>query len=130
MGISCQLATSECQQKLSLAEEGKPNELAPHREAISEAREAIDPVVQEYTAERQTCIYEDGGDVAVSPVRGNAELSASDITVEEDAVDDSIYFTPELYDESAEEEIVFNEGKRGALRHRIVRSPSLQTAAN
>ncbi|XP_015281766.1 PREDICTED: Fanconi anemia group J protein [Gekko japonicus] len=104
IGKPCQLATSECQQKLSLAEAGKPNELAPHREAISEAREATGSVVQEYTAERQICIYEDRGDVAVSPVRGNAELSASDINVEEDAGDDSIYFTPELYDESAEEE--------------------------
>ncbi|XP_060115376.1 Fanconi anemia group J protein [Heteronotia binoei] len=101
VGKPCQLATSGRQQKLFSAGEGRPNELAAHGETISEAREASGSVFPEYTAEQQLCIYEDSGGAAVSPLRGNTKLSMSDINVDEDA-DDSIYFTPELYDESEE----------------------------
>nr|XP_056721009.1 Fanconi anemia group J protein [Euleptes europaea] len=100
VGAPCQLATNGCQQELSLVEEGRPSELAPCRETI---REATGSVIQEYTSEQWLCTVEVRGDVAVSPVRGKPELSALDITAETDADDDSIYFTPELYDESAEE---------------------------
>ncbi|XP_054857838.1 Fanconi anemia group J protein [Eublepharis macularius] len=101
---TCHLATNGCQQELSLVEEDRRCELAPCREVIScSSGEVTGSVLQEYAAEQQLCIHEDRGDVAVSPVRGNAELSTSVITVETDADDDSIYFTPELYDESAEE---------------------------
>ncbi|XP_048375327.1 Fanconi anemia group J protein homolog [Sphaerodactylus townsendi] len=101
IGEVCQLATNECQRELSLVEEGRRSDLMARPETM---RGATVSLIQEYPSEPQLCASEDRRDVTVSPVRGNREPSALDITVETDAGDDSIYFTPELYDESAEEE--------------------------
>ncbi|XP_077168830.1 Fanconi anemia group J protein isoform X2 [Paroedura picta] len=95
VGKPCLLAPGGHEQKLSVAEEGRPNVLSPLRAGS---------LIQDSAAEAQGCIYKERGAEAVSPVRGNAKLSASDLNVDKDAEDDSIYFTPELYDELAEEE--------------------------
>lgn len=62
------------------------------------AGKAISSAIQEHPAEQQHCACDEKGDVAFFPARGNMELSTSDVTAETDVDDDSIYFTPELYD--------------------------------
>ncbi|XP_053223649.1 Fanconi anemia group J protein isoform X1 [Podarcis raffonei] len=94
MDESTQLVANEPQQNVSLVEQQRATGLSPCREPISfSAGKAI----QEYPTEQQLWAHEEGRDVAFSPVRGNANLSTSDIAAETDANDDSIYFTPELF---------------------------------
>uniref|UniRef100_A0A670JM42 DNA 5'-3' helicase n=1 Tax=Podarcis muralis TaxID=64176 RepID=A0A670JM42_PODMU len=94
MDESTQLVANEPQQNVFLLEQQRATGLSPCREPISfSAGKAI----QEYPTEQQLWAHEEGRDVAFSPVRGNANLSTSDIAAETDANDDSIYFTPELF---------------------------------
>ncbi|XP_028563968.2 Fanconi anemia group J protein isoform X4 [Podarcis muralis] len=94
MDESTQLVANEPQQNVFLVEQQRATGLSPCREPISfSAGKAI----QEYPTEQQLWTHEEGRDVAFSPVRGNADLSTSDIAAETDANDDSIYFTPELF---------------------------------
>ncbi|XP_063002857.1 Fanconi anemia group J protein [Elgaria multicarinata webbii] len=87
------------QEDMSVVEEDKPTGLMPHRETISYSHgKAISSVIQEHPTEQQLCAHEDRGNVTFSPVKGNVELSPSVVAAETDAGDDSIYFTPELYD--------------------------------
>ncbi|XP_044286098.1 Fanconi anemia group J protein isoform X2 [Varanus komodoensis] len=83
----------------SSVEEDKPTGPVPHRETISYPHgKAISSAIQEYPAEQQSRAQEDGGNVTFSPAKGNTELPTSFAAAETDAGDDSIYYTPELYD--------------------------------
>nr|XP_020642475.1 Fanconi anemia group J protein isoform X1 [Pogona vitticeps] len=96
-------------QDISLVEEDKPTGLTPTGETIHSpdlpAGKVIISVVQEHPTGLPSCSHKDSRNVTFSPVRGNVELSTSEVATETDAGDDSIYFTPELYDdvESAEQ---------------------------
>ncbi|XP_042298181.1 Fanconi anemia group J protein [Sceloporus undulatus] len=87
------------QQDVVLVEEDRPTGLKPHKETISYlSGKAISSVIRECPTKEQLRTPEDKANVAISPVKGNVELSTSDGATETDAGDDSIYFTPELYD--------------------------------
>ncbi|KAJ6653702.1 hypothetical protein lerEdw1_008828 [Lerista edwardsae] len=101
-----QSVTNGPHQDFLLVEDDRPSGQASHREMISSsAGKAISSAIQEYPAEQQHCACDEKGDVAFFPAKGNMELSTSDVAAETDVDDDSIYFTPELYDnaESAEQ---------------------------
>lgn len=95
----------------SLDEVGMPSGQSLHGEKISHSAEkTLSSAIQEYSAEQQLCDHK--GDVVFFPGKEKMELSTSEVPMETDAEDDSIYFTPELYDdtESAEQ-------TRGLLTH-------------
>ncbi|XP_061461036.1 Fanconi anemia group J protein [Rhineura floridana] len=103
---STQLVAKGPQQDMSLFEEHRPSGLLLQQELMSySAGRVIGSVIQENPNEQQLCAHEDRREVAFSPVRRNMELPMSVIAAETDADDDSIYFTPELFDnvESAEQ---------------------------
>ncbi|XP_066491855.1 Fanconi anemia group J protein [Tiliqua scincoides] len=98
--------TNGPQQDFSLGEDDRPSGQTLHGEMISHSAEkTTSSAIQECPAEQQLCTCDDKGDVAFFPSGGTMEFSTSDVTAETDAEDDSIYFTPELYDdaESAEQ---------------------------
>ncbi|KAJ7308856.1 hypothetical protein JRQ81_008129, partial [Phrynocephalus forsythii] len=82
---------------ISLVEEDKPTGPTPPGEAIHSldlpAGKRISSVVRGHPTGTPPCSRQDSGNVTFSPARGEHPTS------EAGACDDSIYFTPELYDE-------------------------------
>lgn len=105
MGETSELSlTSEPKQELSLVEEDRSSGLGPHWKIPSSfAGKMVNTVAEKSPPKQQLSTRKDQGCVTFSPVSENIiELPFSAIEI--DAGNDSIYFTPELYDdvESAE----------------------------
>ncbi|XP_067328247.1 Fanconi anemia group J protein [Anolis sagrei] len=90
------------QQDVVLVEVTGPTGLEPQKETVScPSGKAISCiVVEECPTQQQSHTHKDMENVT----RENVEPSTSDVAAETDAGDDSLYFTPELYDGGVEEE--------------------------
>uniref|UniRef100_A0A8D0HH76 DNA 5'-3' helicase n=1 Tax=Sphenodon punctatus TaxID=8508 RepID=A0A8D0HH76_SPHPU len=103
--------TSQCamngpQYQPSLLEEHPPSGLGLPVEPTNSSMEKVETAVAEaYPAEQPLSDNEDRDlDIELSPVGEKSELSTSNAAVETTAEDESIYFTPELYDDIESEE--------------------------
>ncbi|XP_050784724.1 Fanconi anemia group J protein isoform X2 [Gopherus flavomarginatus] len=103
---SSQPVVNERQCQSSLLTEHTPSRPALQLETTSSSEKKSEAAAaEEHPAEEQFCT--DGvinQCTELSPVRGKIELSTLNIAIEAEAEDDSIYFTPELYDDIESEE--------------------------
>ncbi|KAH1178818.1 hypothetical protein KIL84_000149 [Mauremys mutica] len=103
---SSQPVVNEHQCQSSLLTEHTPSGPALQLETTSSSKKKGEAAAaEEHPAEQQLCT--DGvidQCIELSPVRGKIELSTLNVAIEAEAEDDSIYFTPELYDDIESEE--------------------------
>ncbi|XP_075760829.1 Fanconi anemia group J protein [Pelodiscus sinensis] len=117
------ISQAKCKQKRRTAESSQPvvngpqcqssllTEHTPSRPTLqlestsSSIKISETAAAEEYPAEQHLCT---NGELAqcieLSPVKGKTELSMLNVAMEAEAEDDSIYFTPELYDDIESEE--------------------------
>uniref|UniRef100_A0A674KC95 DNA 5'-3' helicase n=1 Tax=Terrapene triunguis TaxID=2587831 RepID=A0A674KC95_9SAUR len=103
---SSQPVVNERQCQLSLLTEhtlsGPALQLETSTSSIKKGEAAT---AEEHPAEQQLCTNRVIDQcIELSPVRGKIELSMLNVAIEAEAEDDSIYFTPELYDDIESEE--------------------------
>ncbi|XP_073171520.1 Fanconi anemia group J protein [Lepidochelys kempii] len=103
---SSQPVVNGCQCQSSLLTEHTPSGPALQLETTSSSIKKDEAAAtEEHPAEQQLCtsgVIDQC--IELSPVRGKIELSTLNVAIEAEAEDDSIYFTPELYDDTESEE--------------------------
>ncbi|XP_074870114.1 Fanconi anemia group J protein [Carettochelys insculpta] len=102
---SSQRVVNERQCQSSLLIEHTPSGPSLQQETTSSSIKSEDAAAAGLPAEQQLCTFKVIDQcIELSPVRGKNGLSMLSVAMEAEAEDDSIYFTPELYDDLESEE--------------------------